>query len=108
MRHISIKWRMTIWFSLLMIVITALMLVFVMLMNRNQVTRPPAAEVVRMVQRNADDVEYDHGAYDFSDVEFFGHGVYTEIFDADGRLVADMHEAGQRHVPPPPSRRCCR
>ena len=88
MRHISIKWRMTIWFSLLMIVITALMLVFVMLMNRNQVTRPPAAEVVRMVQRNADDVEYDHRAYDFSDVEFFGHGVYTEIFDADGRLVA--------------------
>lgn len=88
MRHISIKWRMTIWFSLLMIVITALMLVFVMLMNRNQVTRPPAAEVVRMVQRNADDVEYDHGAYDFSDVAFFGHGVYTEIFDADGRLVA--------------------
>ena len=83
MRHISIKWRMTIWFSLLMIAITALMLVFVMLMNRNQVTRPPAAEVVRMVQRNADDVEFDHGAFDFSDVEFFEHGVYTEIFDAD-------------------------
>ena len=88
MRHISIKWRMTIWFSLLMIAITALMLVFVMLMNRNQVTRPPAAEVVRMVQRNADDVEFDHGAFDFSDVEFFEHGVYTEIFDADGQLLA--------------------
>ena len=88
MRHISIKWRMTIWFSLLMIAITAMMLVFVMLMNRNQVTRPPAAEVVRMVQRNADDVEFDHGAFDFSDVEFFEHGVYTEIFDADGQLLA--------------------
>ena len=88
MRHISIKWRMTIWFSLLMIAITALMLVFVMLMNRNQVTRPPAAEVVRMVQRNADDVEFDHGAFDFSDVEFFEHGVYTEIFDAGGQLLA--------------------
>ena len=34
MRNISIKWRMTLWFSLLMIAITALMLVFVMLMNR--------------------------------------------------------------------------
>ena len=88
MRHISIKWRMTIWFSLLMIAITALMLVFVMLMNRNQVTRPPAAEVVRMVQRNADDVEFDHGTFDFSDVEFFEHGVYTEIFDTDGQLLA--------------------
>ena len=88
MRHISVKWRMTIWFSLLMIAITALMLVFVMLMNRNQVTRPPAAEVVRMVQRNADDVEFDHGTFDFSDVEFFEHGVYTEIFDTDGQLLA--------------------
>lgn len=88
MRHISIKWRMTIWFSLLMIAITALMLVFVMLMNRNQVTRPPAAEVVHMVQRNADDVEFDHGTFDFSDVEFFEHGVYTEIFDTDGQLLA--------------------
>ena len=28
MRNISIKWRMTLWFSLLMIAITALMLVF--------------------------------------------------------------------------------
>lgn len=43
MRNISIKWRMTLWFSLLMIAITALMLVFVMLMNRNTVTRPPEA-----------------------------------------------------------------
>ncbi len=40
MRNISIKWRMTIWFSLLMIAITALMLVFVMLINRNHVTGP--------------------------------------------------------------------
>ena len=88
MKHISIKWRMTIWFSLLMIAITTLMLVFVMLMNRNQVTRPPEAEVVRMVQRNADDLEFDHGAFDFSDMEFYGHGVYTEVFDADGQLLA--------------------
>ena len=56
MRNISIKWRMTLWFSLLMIAITALMLVFVMLMNRNTVTRPPEAELLYMVGRNADDV----------------------------------------------------
>ena len=69
MRNISIKWRMTLWFSLLMIAITALMLVFVMLMNRNTVTRPPEAELLYMVGRNADDVEFDHGDWDFSDVE---------------------------------------
>ena len=87
MRNISIKWRMTLWFSLLMIAITALMLVFVMLMNRNTVTRPPEAELLYMVGRNADDVEFDHGGWDFSDVEQYAHGVYTEIFDEDGQQL---------------------
>lgn len=87
MRNISIKWRMTLWFSLLMIAITALMLVFVMLMNRNTVTRPPEAELLYMVDRNADDVEFDHGDWDFSDVEQYAHGVYTEIFDEDGQRL---------------------
>ena len=54
MRHISIKVRMTIWFTVVMVVISSLMLVFVMLMNRNQVTKPPAAQVVSVVTRNAD------------------------------------------------------
>ena len=40
-----------------MVVISSLMLVFVMLMNRNQVTKPPAAQVVSVVTRNADRLE---------------------------------------------------
>lgn len=101
MRNISIKWRMTLWFSLLMIAITALMLVFVMLMNRNTVTRPPEAELLYMVDRNADDVEFDHGGWDFSDVEQYAHGVYTEIFDEDGQRLfgtapAEVSDARRR------------
>ena len=53
MRNISIKWRMTLWSSLLMIAITALMLVFVMLMNRNTVSRPTMAELLYMVNWSA-------------------------------------------------------
>lgn len=93
MRNISIKWRMTLWFSLLMIAITALMLVFVMLMNRNTVTRPPEAELLYMVDRNADDVEFDHGGWDFSDVEQYAHGVYTGDLRR-GRTAAVRHGAG--------------
>lgn len=94
MRHISIKWRLTIWFTVVMVVIASLVLVFVMLMNRNAVTRPPQAEVVHMVERNADDVEFDHGRWDLSDVEFYGHGVYTEIFDENGQRLAGSPPAG--------------
>lgn len=88
MRHISIKWRLTLWFTVVMVIITALMQVFVMLMNRNAVTRPPQAEVVHMVERNLDDIEFDHGQWDFSDVELYAHGVYTEIFDEAGHRLA--------------------
>ena len=69
MRHISIKVRMTIWFTVVMVVISSLMLVFVMLMNRNQVTKPPAAQVVSVVTRNADRLEVEHGVLDLSDVD---------------------------------------
>ena len=48
---------MTIWFTVVMVVISSLMLVFVMLMNHNQVTKPPAAQVVSVVTRNADRLE---------------------------------------------------
>ena len=88
MRHISIKWRMTLWFTVVMVAIAALVLVFVMLMNRNSVTRPPEAELVYMVGRNAEDVEFDKGGWDFSDVELYAHGVFTEIYDETGRCLA--------------------
>ena len=88
MRHISIKVRMTIWFTVVMVVISSLMLVFVMLMNSNQVTKPPAAQVVAVVTRNADRLEVEHGALDLSDVDLFRHGVYTQVFDEEGRLLA--------------------
>lgn len=88
MRHISIKVRMTIWFTVVMVTISTLMLVFVMLMNRNQVTKPPAAQVVSVVERNADRVEVEHGQLDLSDVDLFRHGVYTQVYDGEGRLLA--------------------
>lgn len=88
MRNVSIKWRMTLWFTLVMVVICTLMLVFVMLMNRNTVTQPPQAEVVDVVQSNADDVEFEHGYWDFSDLEMFAHGVYTQVFDESGKAIA--------------------
>lgn len=88
MKNVSIKWRMTLWFTLFMVVITVLMLVFVMLMNRNTVTRPPEAEVIHMVERNAKDIKFDDGTWNFKHVDIYAHGVYTEIFDENGRRLA--------------------
>lgn len=113
MRHISIKVRMTIWFTVVMVVISSLMLVFVMLMNRNQVTKPPAAQVVSVVTRNADRLEVEHGVLDLSDVDLFRHGVYTQVFDEEGQLLAGSSPhggdgaaaAGRGRRPPGPGQR---
>lgn len=88
MKNISIKWRLTLWFTVFMVTMSVLMLVFVMLMNRNTVTRPPEAEVIHMVERNAKDVKYSDGTWNFKHVEIYAHGVYTEIFDENGHRLA--------------------
>ena len=100
MRHISIKVRMTIWFTVLMVTISTLMLVFVMLMNRNQVTKPPAAQVVSVAERNADRVEVEHGQLDLSDVDLFRHGVYTQVYDGEGCLLAGSPPPEMTEDPP--------
>lgn len=86
MRFVSIKVRMTIWFTLLMVVLSTLMLIFVMLMNRDQVTRPPAAQLMSVVQHNVDEIDFHHGELDLSDVDLFRHGVYTQLYERDGSL----------------------
>lgn len=87
MRYLSIKVRMTIWFTLLMVVLSTLMLIFVMLMNRDQVTKPPAAQLLSVVEHNVDEIEMDHGMLDLSDVDVFRHGVYTMLYDREGVLL---------------------
>lgn len=41
-----------------------------------------------MVTRNADRLEVEHGVLDLSDVDLFRHGVYTQVFDEEGQLLA--------------------
>lgn len=96
MRHLTIKLRMTVWFTLFMLTLSVLMLVFIMLMSRDQVSGTPEAEVVKVVERNIDRVDIEHSQLDLHDVDFYRREVYTQIFLDDGTLLAGARPSGVR------------
>ena len=56
---LSLKMRMTLWFTLMVLLMAAMVLVFVLVINANAITDDPAGRLVKEVLSNADSVEFD-------------------------------------------------
>ena len=54
----SIKLRMTLWFTLMVLLLAAMVLVFVLVINANAVTDDPAGRLVKVVMKNSDRLEF--------------------------------------------------
>jgi signal transduction histidine kinase len=83
---LSVKSRMSLWFTLMVLLMAAMVLVFVLVINANAITDDPAGRLVKVVQRNADRVEFDNGRVEWDDLKAYSRGVYCEIFDEDGNV----------------------
>lgn len=82
--NLSAKMRLTAWFTLMILLLSAMVLVFVFVINGASVTDDPAGRLVQVVQRNAKHVEFDNGRFDWEDIHFYRRGVYCAVYDADG------------------------
>lgn len=89
MKHLSITAKITIWFAIFMVVLSALMLVFVWLLSSAASSGANRDALVRFVEENADEVEYDDGELDIDD-DFVSYrsGMYCLVYRADGVLVS--------------------
>ncbi|MBQ9458434.1 MAG: HAMP domain-containing histidine kinase [Oscillospiraceae bacterium] len=85
--NLSAKLRLTAWFTLMILLLSAMVLVFVFVINGASVTDDPAGRLVKVVQRNAASIEFDNGGFEWADIDFYRRGVYCSVFDADGRLL---------------------
>ena len=65
----SVKLRMTLWITLMVLLLAAMVLVFVFVINANAVTDDPAGRLVKVVMKNADRLEFDHGRFEWDDVD---------------------------------------
>lgn len=82
----SAKWRMVLWFTLMMLLLAGVTITFVLVMNGSVIANP-ASQVVKVVSRRADKVEFDNGSFDWDDMKEYRHGVYCTYYDADGSYL---------------------
>lgn len=84
---LSVKMRMTLWFTLMVLLMAALVLVFVLVINANTITDDPAGRLVKVVLSNAGDVEFDQGRFEWDDLDVYKRGVYCNFYNERGELL---------------------
>lgn len=90
----SAKLRLTLWFTLMVFILAAMVLVFVLVINSAAITDDPAERLVKTVLRNADDVEFDNGRFDWEDLELYRRGVYCSFYNTAGDLLLAAEDPG--------------
>lgn len=90
----SAKLRLTLWFTLMVFILAAMVLVFVLVINSAAITDDPAERLVKTVLRNADDVEFDNGRFDWEELEPYRRGVYCSFYSTAGELLLAAEDPG--------------
>ena len=71
MRFITIKTRVTIYFTLMMLLVVALVIVFMLVVAGNEIENSAESTLLDVVHDNIDDVEYDDGFLDLDELNFY-------------------------------------
>lgn len=94
----SAKLRLTLWFTLMVFILAAMVLVFVLVINSAAITDDPAERLVKTVLRNADDVEFDNGRFDWEELEPYRRGVYCSFYSTAGELLLAAEDPGMTEL----------
>ena len=88
MKNLSLKFKITLWFIILMIIIIAIMLAFMFVINRSVTESGMKSKIQREVENAMKEVEYDDGEVEFDDdVKLFDNDVYITVYDLQHRLL---------------------
>lgn len=83
----SAKLRVTLWVTLMMLMMSAMVLVFILVINGNAVTDDPAGRLVTEVLDSANDIEFDRGSFEWDDLKAYKHGVYCAYYSESGECL---------------------
>lgn len=97
----SAKLRLALWVTFMVLLLSVMVLVFVLVMNRHSLPEDPASYLVEVVLDNVEDVEYDRGRFEWNEMTVYKRGVYCSFFDKDGKLLlsADKEDMDFSDVP---------
>ena len=87
MKRLSVKLKITLWFTLFMILLCVLIFVFVALVSGSTAASETQSALAALVDQNMREVEYDDGEPDIDD-DFisFQNGIYCLVFEGDQKV----------------------
>ena len=92
MSFLSIKTRVTIYFTLMMILIVALVIGVILIAGRGVISDTAEGTLLDVVHDEMDDVEFDDGYLDLDGLDFYRHNVYVQVYDGYGGFLAGAGE----------------
>ncbi len=97
----SAKLRLALWVTSMVLLVSVMVLVFVLVINRHSLPEDPAAYLVDVVIDNANDVEYDRGKFEWNEMSVYKRGVYCSFYNTNGDLLlsADKEDMDFSGVP---------
>ena len=87
MRFLTIKTRVTIYFTLMMLLIVGLVIGVILIAGRGVISGTAEGTLLDVVHDEIDDVEFDDGYLDLDELDFYRHNVYVQVYDASGLLL---------------------
>ncbi|HIQ79783.1 MAG TPA: HAMP domain-containing histidine kinase [Candidatus Scatavimonas merdigallinarum] len=86
---LSIKSKITIWFTAMMLLLCMIVFVFIAIISSATAAQDSRRLLMGTVQANMDAVDYDDGKLDIDDdFTFFDNGVYIQLFEENGALIS--------------------
>ena len=90
----SAKLRLALWVTFMVLLVSIMVLVFVLVINRHSLPEDPAAYLVDVVIDNANDVEFDRGTFEWDDLSVYKRGVYCSFYNTNGDLMLSANKEG--------------
>ena len=88
----SAKLRLALWVTFMVLLVSVMVLVFVLVINRHSLPEDPAAYLVDVVMDNAEDVEFDRGTFEWDDLSVYKRGVYCSFYNTNGELMLSANK----------------
>ena len=87
-RRIPIRWRITLWYTILMTVLVAAVLALLLHLSSTQMLNEARLRLQDTVERSFYEIEYEDGVLSFDDdINHLGSGISLSVYDAQGKLL---------------------
>ena len=101
MKRLSIGLKVTLWLTLLMLVISAAVLAFLLSVGKYAIVTATKNDLMKTVEESRTDVEYEDGVLDFDDdLEYFNNGVSLSVYNEKLQLLYGRSPEGFPHDTP--------